>query len=161
MKFRKLAASAVAVVMAVLGLGLAAASPASAATGSWTSYPNSTNPITSTQDSWFWDCGATREFDTDAYAQACAIRSRSDNAKVRMAVIVRNNRSGLYGAEVAAILKDDDNRNLGRWECGRSGVGSHSWSVCYGSWVSSPYPSWVRTTSTGVNGQAIANSNGV
>jgi hypothetical protein len=158
MKLKKIATSVA--VTALLGLGVAVADPAAAATGSWTAY-GTTNPITSTQGSQFWDCGATREFDTNALAQACAVRSRSDNSKVRMAVIVKNNRSGLYGAEVAAILRNDDNRNLGRWECGRSNIGARSWSVCYGSWVSSPYPSWVRTTSPGVNGQSIPSSSGV
>lgn len=146
-------------VTALLGLAVSVADPAAAATGSWRAY-GTVNPITSSAD--YWACGPTDEFDTDVYAQACAVRSSSDNRKVRMAIIVKNNRPSLYGAEAAAVLRDDDSANLGRWECGRSGVGANGTrSVCFGAWVNSPYPSWVRTTVPGVNGQPLVDSGGV
>jgi hypothetical protein len=79
-----------------------------------------------------------------------------------MAIIVKNHRPSLYGAEAAGILRDDDNANLGRWECARSGVAARgTWSVCFGTWVNSPYPSWVRTTDAAVNGQPLGDSSGV
>ena len=96
-------------VTALLGLGVAVADPAPAAAGSWTPY-RTTNPIKSSAD--YWACGPTDEFDTDVYAQACAVRSSSDNRKVRMAIIVKNNRPSLYGAEAAGILRNDDNANV-------------------------------------------------
>jgi hypothetical protein len=55
-------------VTALLGLGVAVADPAAAATGSWRAY-GTTNPIKSSAD--FWDCGPTGEFDSDVYAGVC------------------------------------------------------------------------------------------
>jgi hypothetical protein len=155
MKLKSVAASVA--VAALLGLGVATAEPAAAATGAWKPYGN-TNPITSSP--YNWACGATKTINTNVFAQACAVRT-ADTAgtSVRTAVIVRNNQAGLYGAEVAAVLKNGDGETLGRWTCPRSGVGANSWSVCFGAWVTSPYPSWVWTTGpAAVNGTQLADS---
>jgi hypothetical protein len=136
MKIGKLAASMVAVVAVVLGLGLTTVSTAAAADslpGRWVAY-GTKNPIsTSTSE---WRCGTTWPVTAsgDVVAQVCVIAT-PDFERGQGAVIVRNNRSSLYGAEAAVDLS----KNVGgheqfwdRWECPRSGVGAKSWSVCFG-----------------------------
>ncbi|MFE1834501.1 hypothetical protein [Streptomyces sviceus] len=112
---------------AVLGLGLATAGPAAAAAGTWHAYGN-TNPITSSTST--WRCASSHEVADDVHAQVCAIRS-SGGGSVQAAVIVRNDRSSLYSAAAFMDLRTAST-GLGNWSCGNSGVGAHSWSVCFG-----------------------------
>jgi hypothetical protein len=145
-----MAAGLTAGVTAVLGVSLATAGPAAADTGSWTAYGN-TNPITSSSSK--WKCGATKEVDTNVGAQACAIRSASGRS-VQGAVIVRNDRSSLYGMEVAFEFRTSQaGLLLGRWECSRSGVAAHSWSVCYGATLQ--VSELVYVDHPGANGQTL------
>ena len=138
MKLKRLAASAVAVVTAVLGLGLATAGPAAADTGAWHAYGN-TNPITSSDAK--WACARTRPVTTDVSAQVCAVRSRQGRGdSVQTAVIVRNDRSSLYAVEAAADMPSGLGGNVGRWECAWSGVAANSWSVCFGATKEVLYP---------------------
>jgi hypothetical protein len=161
---KMLAASVVTVVTAVLGVGLAAAGPAAAATGSWVAYGNK-NPITTSEST--WKCAATQPVTADGKvgAQVCAIRSADKNA-VQAAVIVRNNRSSLYGVEAAADLSrfafvgGDVNAGFyDRWTCSRSGVAANSWSVCFGESV--PKQPWTWDARGGANGIDLGVSPGV
>jgi hypothetical protein len=81
-------------------------------------------------------------------AQVCAIRS-ANRAAVQAAVIVRNNKSSLYGVEAAADLSrfaevagDPAAGFYDRWTCSRSGVAAHSWSVCFGASVPKEVHDW-------------------
>jgi hypothetical protein len=85
------------------------------------------------------------------YAQACAVQS-ANGAWVQAAVIVRNSRSTVYGAEAAMELWNLDGR-VGRWTCARSGVGPKSWSVCFGD--SLPGAGSHGVPESGVNGQPV------
>jgi hypothetical protein len=145
MKLKRLAASAVAVVTGVLGLGLAAAGPAAAATGTWRAYGN-TNPISSSTS--FWSCGITTTVTTNVLAQVYVIRAVGSRF-LQAAVIVRNNRSSLYAVEAAADL-ETITAFVNRWECPRSGVGANSWSVCFGQTLN--FPDDVVRSRGGANG---------
>jgi hypothetical protein len=72
-------------------------------------------------------------------AQVCSVRT-ADGTAVQGAVIVRNNRSSIYGALAGVELYDsDDDILLGNWDCAGSGAGAHSWSVCFGTAFSWPW----------------------
>jgi hypothetical protein len=150
---KRAVAGLTAVVTAVLGLSLVTAGPAAAATGVWRAYGN-TNPITSSPST--WRCGVTTPLDTNVSAQPCAIRA-SGGLAVQVAVIVRNSRSSLYAVEAAVELWDyTANEIRGRWVCARSGVGAHSWSVCFGTTVPYEYP--VVVGAAGANGTQLGRS---
>ncbi|MFH9015601.1 S1 family peptidase [Streptomyces sp. NPDC017943] len=106
--------------------------PAPAAAGAWRAYGN-TNPVTSSSST--WRCAASKTISTGVIAQVCAIRS-SNGSGVQGAVIVRNNQSGLYGAEARMDLYTASGTHLGDWKCPSSGVGANSWSVCFGTTLS-------------------------
>lgn len=124
---RRVLAGLVTIVTVALGLSLAIAGPAAAATGVWRAYGN-TNPITSSDST--WKCGSSEKIGIYTVAQVCAIRSPS-GASVQSAVIVRNNSSSVSYAQVWVDLWTRDVQ-LNYWECPRSGVGGNSWSVCFG-----------------------------
>jgi hypothetical protein len=147
-----------ATVIAVLGLSLLTASPAAAANGAWRPYGN-TNPITSSSS--LWICGRTVSVTSNVGAQTCAIRSKGGaGTSVQAAVIVRNNRSSLYSVAAAVDLFDyNSGLPLGRWECASSGVGAHSWSVCFGQTLSSGWPVYVNQG--GANGVLLPGSSWV
>ncbi|WP_328664440.1 hypothetical protein [Streptomyces sp. NBC_00328] len=67
---------------------------------------------------------------------------------MQAAVIVRNNRSSLYGATAAMDLYTSSGTYLGDWACESSGVGANSWSVCFGKTL---------TQSSQVNSYGAAN----
>ena len=160
MKLKRLAVSTLTVVAMALGLGLVLASPAAAASGSWKPYPLDVNPISSS--GWTWVCGGTREIENSVYAQVCAIREYTSvdeaSSRVRVGVIVLNNRNRLYGAEAAGQL---DNWRTGayinRWICSRSGVGPRSRSVCFGGWIDNS-PNDKVIAKGGVNGVNLPQS---
>lgn len=116
--------------MAVLGLGMATAGPA-AATGSlnWRNF-GGTNPITSSTSTWF--CHSSVTIAADVVAQTCMVLS-SDGVSVQAAVIVRNNRSTLFTVQTSMNETDAFFDEI-EWEdgCRPSGVGAHSWAVCFG-----------------------------
>ena len=124
----------IAVITALLGLTLVTAGPASASAGSWKAYGN-TNPITSSPHR--WACAGSKAIATDVVAQVCAIRS-SGGGSAQGAVIVRNNRSGLFSTTAMVDLWTQARGQLGIWECPSSGVGANSWSVCFGRSQSVP-----------------------
>ncbi|MFH8617475.1 hypothetical protein ACH4E8_20690 [Streptomyces sp. NPDC017979] len=131
MKFKKTAVTLSAFAMAV-GATVATAGPVAAAeTGTWRAYGN-TNPITSSSSK--WACARTVQVTTGVAAQVCAIRSaHGTGSSVQAAVIVRNDRSGLYRAEATATLwRSVATVRLGTWNCSLSGVAADSWSVCFG-----------------------------
>jgi hypothetical protein len=135
MNLRKLSAMTAAVATAVLGLSLTTASPAAAATGVWRSYR--TNPVDSGTS--IWMCGPYKTVTTNVSARSCAIRSSAANDLVQGAVVVQNDRSGLYSVEAATDLSNSTLSTFyGRWTCSSSGVGGHSWSVCFGKTISVP-----------------------
>lgn len=145
MGIARVAAMLTAVVTATLGLSLTSAGPAAAVeSGSWRAYGN-TNPITSSSST--WRCASTQTITTDVVAQVCAIRSSGGGA-VQAAVIVRNNRSGLYSAAASMDLYTSSGGYLGDWLCSSSGVGANSWSVCFGRTL---------TQSKAVNSVGVAN----
>ena len=95
----------------------------------WRAYGN-TNPITSSRST--WACGTTEAVATNVLAQVCAVRSQS-GGYVQAAVIVRNKRSGLFGAAAHLEMYDHNTGDqLNEWNCASSGVAAHSWSVCFG-----------------------------
>jgi hypothetical protein len=138
MKLKRLLASAMVVVTGALGLTVAAAGPAAAAAGSWKPY-GTTNPIESTVGVWVWVCGSTSEITTDVFAQVCAVRIFSRGLPtdtVRSAVIVRNNKSGMYNTSAKSDLSNHaTNRFIDRWACASSGIATRTWSVCFGQWI--------------------------
>ncbi|GAA0246708.1 hypothetical protein [Cryptosporangium japonicum] len=143
------AVALLAVVVAVAGAVLFAATPATAAAteyGTWRVYGN-TNPITSSTST--WACGATRTVESGVGAQVCAIRSPGGGA-VQAAVIVRNDRSSYYLVEVATELQVPFIRSLGRWECLTAAMAANSWIVCFG-----------RTLTQSLTVQATGGANGV
>ncbi|MEA5360926.1 hypothetical protein VA596_15365 [Amycolatopsis sp., V23-08] len=126
---RRAAAGLTTIATAGLGLSLAAAGPAAAAeTGSWHAYGN-TNPITSSAST--WHCAGSKAVTTSVVAQVCAIRAPGGGS-VQGAVIVRNNRAGLYSLSAAMDLYSSSGTKLGIWTCASSGVAANSWSVCFG-----------------------------
>jgi hypothetical protein len=160
MSLKRSAVSLLAVVTVALGLGLVVASPAAAARGGWQPYQPGVNPIGSS--SWTWVCGDTGEVTTDVLAQVCAIRQYTSptvvSTRVRVGVIVRNNRDVLYGAEAAGDLSVwTTGAFIDRWICSRSGVAPHTWSVCFGSWINNDANQKVVARG-GVNGVNLAMS---
>jgi hypothetical protein len=154
--FKRLAVAVTAVIIAVAGLVLVTAGPAAAARGRWKSYGN-TNPISSSPST--WSCGRTRDIEFGDYsvvAQSCAIRT-PDGTGVQVAIIVRNNRSSLYGVAAQVTMNDSYEVRLGVWGCATSGVAPDSWSVCFGETRPSPGP--VHTGSDlYINGFMLARS---
>jgi hypothetical protein len=98
---RRVLAGLVTIVTVVLGLSLAVAGPAAAATGAWKAYGN-TNPITSSDSR--WKCGSSEDVGVSMVAQVCVIRAPS-GASVQSAVIVRNNRSDLSNAVTVVLSR--------------------------------------------------------
>jgi hypothetical protein len=127
----RVVAGLTAVITAALGLSVATAGPAAAATGNWSAYGN-TNPITSSSST--WRCGTTYSIDTDVVAQACAIRS-SSGSSVQGAVIVRNNRGNVYGTDAVVELSASSGSYLGAWVC-PSSLLYVGWTVCFGQTIS-------------------------
>ncbi|HEX4812026.1 MAG TPA: hypothetical protein VFV66_04670 [Nonomuraea sp.] len=128
MLVKRLVAGLTAMVTAVLGLNLATAGPATAASGVWRAYGN-TNPITSSPST--WACWWSVPFDVDMVAQVCTVRS-ADGRSAQGAVIVRNNRSVRFVATATMHVNDVNGARIGDWSCPYSGVAAHSWSVCFG-----------------------------
>ena len=64
-------------------------------------------------------------------AQVCAIRLTNE-VLFRGAVIVRNNRDRLYSTSAQVTVVNQTGTGEGTWVCPSSGVGAHSWSVCFG-----------------------------
>lgn len=119
----------IAVITALLGLSLATAAPASAAeAGTWVPYGNK-NPITSSTAT--WRCAGSEQIAPSVIAQVCAIRSASGKL-YQGAVIVRNNRGSLYSTTAQVTVENQTGTAEGTWVCSSSGVGAHSWSVCFG-----------------------------
>lgn len=117
---------------AFLGLSLTMAGTASAAAGTWVPYGND-NPIIGSPAT--WKCAGSRTVATNVIAQVCAIRSKSGGS-VQGAVIVRNNRSGLFSTTAEMDLQDvNSGSELGLWSCASSGVAANSWSVCFGKTI--------------------------
>jgi hypothetical protein len=120
----------IAIITALLGLGLLTAGPASAEPeiGTWVPYGNK-NPITTSSS--HWRCASSVEVSTSVAAQVCSIRSR-DGLLVQSAVIVRNNRSGLFSTTASMSAWNPLNDEMFyQWNCPSSGVGANSWSVCF------------------------------
>lgn len=146
MRTRRVVTGLTAVVTAVTSLTLASSGPAAAADGSWRAYGN-TNPVTSSPS--HWTCSGTREIADNVLAQACVVRTPNYES-AQTAVIVRNNRSNLFGVYADAWLwRNSDNYPLGNWYCNSSGVAAHSWSVCFGQ--TRPQPSTVYVDEAEVN----------
>ena len=146
----------IAIITALLSLGLVTAGTASAATGSWKAYGN-TNPITSSPHTWV--CASSQAVTTNVVAQVCVIRS-SGGGSAQGAVIVRNNRAGLYSTTARVDLWTADRGQIGIWDCPSSGVGANSWSVCFGRSQSVPSTDlansfgWAGSKYLGVTGLA-------
>ncbi|MFD5163265.1 hypothetical protein ACFWMJ_35315 [Streptomyces hawaiiensis] len=133
MRVSRIAASSVAIITAALGLSMATAGPASAATGTWVYYGNK-NPITSSAST--WRCGPTEEVNNrwpDVVAQVCAVRTAKGDA-AQGAVIVRNNGDTTSDSVDASVsLRNSADGSLaGWWDCGPTGIPAHSWKVCFG-----------------------------
>ncbi|WP_242890981.1 hypothetical protein [Actinomadura litoris] len=111
-------------------------SAATTEAGSWRPYGN-TNPITSSSST--WRCASTETIAASVLAQVCAIRSPGGGS-VQGAVIVRNNRSNLYSTTASMDLFTTSGIGLGDWACSSSGVGAHSWSVCFGRTLTQSSP---------------------
>ncbi|MGW4272564.1 hypothetical protein ACWEGQ_09400 [Streptomyces seoulensis] len=151
MRVTQMAAGLTTALTAALGLSLATAGSAAAAgSGNWHAYGN-TNPITSSSST--WHCAGTVPVASGVDAQVCAIRSSGGGA-VQAAVIVRNNRSSLYSTQATMSLATSSTP-LGNWACPSSGVGSQSWSVCFGPTLSWSGP--VNSTG-GANGVPLGAS---
>jgi hypothetical protein len=162
MNVKRLASWLAAIVVSVAGLGLATAGPAAAEDivqepGRWVAY-GKTTPIRPPST---WSCNDNVPFDSYVLAQVCAIRT-ADEKFVQAAVIIRNNRSTLYGVEVAMRLRPDipGVEFKFRWVCPRSGVASGTWSVCFGRTLEWPLQSHtqVKTFNAGANGQVLGES---
>ncbi|MEV6844142.1 hypothetical protein [Actinoplanes sp. NPDC051411] len=136
MKFKRLAAYAAAAVTVAV-TAVAGANPASAAdpAGNWRAYGNTSPTLHSPS---VWVCGDTAPITSGVVAQACVVRGKGDppdveSTLVQAAVIVRNNRSGVYTAEAAAELDTWPGLQFyKRWICPASGIAPNSWSVCFG-----------------------------
>lgn len=133
MRLKRWAAGATTVVTAVLGLNVIATGPAQAALeGVWRPYGNK-NPISTSEST--WRCHSTKTVVTNVLAQVCAVRTPGGEG-VQAAVIVRNNRSGLYSISAWADLVTapaSGGETIAAWECPSSGVAANSWSVCFGA----------------------------
>jgi hypothetical protein len=132
-----------AVIIAVAGVGLAVAGPASASVppggnplGTWHAFGN-TNPISSSSSRWV--CGITTQIGINVDAQVCVVES-SDTISVQPAVIVRNDKPIEYNATAEMTLKETgiQNPRTFTYDCPQSGVASRSWSVCFGNTVRNP-----------------------
>ena len=143
------------ILTAVAGLSLSTAGPAAAATiepGTWRPY-GATNPPTSGTS--IWNCTGELRITDDQLVtgRVCVIRT-PNGEHFQGAVIIRNDRSSLYGTEVAFMMEtyDDGDYDI-RWVCPRSGVGAHSWSVCFGRTLWWPITfSTARVRESGANG---------
>jgi len=158
MRVTRVVAECTAVVTAVLGLSLATAGPAAAidpVSGDWHAYGN-TNPISSSSST--WQCTATETIVPGVLTQVCAIRS-SSGSSVQTALIVRNNHSTLFFAEVGMHMHAAPNQTegqlLGIWTCSSSGVAAQSWSVCFGQTLTHSGPVWAQAD---VNGDILGTS---
>jgi hypothetical protein len=73
---------------------------------------------------------------------------------VQGAVIVRNNRSSLYTANADTDLVSAAGL-VKFWHCATSGVGAHSWSVCFGQTLTVSdlvnSAGWVNDTFLGIS----------
>lgn len=126
-----------AIIAVIPGLSLATVGPAAAADGAWRAYGN-TNPITSSSSD--WTCGTTVTVASSVLAQACMVVSPS-RGSMQGAVIVRNNRSGLFKTNASVSLyRPSGNQVMDTWKCPESGVGANSWSVCFGQTITNPGP---------------------
>ncbi|MDA0563297.1 hypothetical protein LG943_02970 [Streptomonospora sp. S1-112] len=136
----KKAAAAVAAASVALGLSLATAPPAAAASGQLVRYGN-TNPITSSSST--WRCGGSEAIATNMVAQVCAVRS-ANGTGVQAAVILRNNASYSRSVNVSVNLLNRTDGTVGNWTCDSAGVSSNSWSVCFGRTLSrtSDHSAW-------------------
>lgn len=150
MRVKRTVTGLVAVITAVLGLSLATAGPAAAASGAWVYYGN-TNPVTSSPST--WGCHKSVTVAPSVIAQVCAIRSR-DGISVQGAVIVRNNRSTSFSASAVVDLHDTVGE-LGSWTCSRAALGAKAWTVCFGQTVRSQL--WVLAYGT-ANGVGLGGS---
>ncbi|MFI7117012.1 hypothetical protein [Amycolatopsis sp. NPDC049868] len=140
---RRVLAGSTAIIAAVLGLGLATAGPAAAASGTWRAYGN-TNPITSSSSD--WTCGTTVTVSSSVVAQTCIVVS-PNRASMQGAVIVRNNRSSLFMANAyVSLFRPSGSQVLDTWKCPESGVGANSWSVCFGQTVLYPGSTYAKGT---------------
>lgn len=127
----------IALLTALLSLGLVTAGTASAATGTWRAYGNN-NPITGSPSKWV--CGGSKVIAENMLAQVCAIRSGGGTGNaVQAAVIVRNNRSSVASASARAVIWDEFGL-IDQWSCSSSGVAAQSWSVCFGATITSYIP---------------------
>lgn len=129
------AAASMAAITAALGLSLATAGPAAAASsGAWAEYGDK-NPITSSTST--WRCASTVAITTNVGAQVCAVRSQS-GISVQGAVIVRNNRGLAYSVTAETDLFGTD--SLGKWVCQPKAVKADSWAVCFGETIRHNFP---------------------
>jgi hypothetical protein len=154
MRPKTLAAAAMAVITAALGLSVITASPAAAETmhgdlrpygetnpirssnstaaavdvGTWRSY--ATDPINAGSST--WRCGAAKSIGADISGRPCIIRT-ADRQYVQGAVVILNNRSTTVPVVAAVVVWPEDGVVYEPWEwhCSRSGVGARSWSVCF------------------------------
>lgn len=153
--FKRLAVGLTAVVTAVVGLTVTTAVPAAAEViperGRWVAH-GEIDPVRGPS---VWRCTGPVAFDTGVTARVCAIRT-PDGTRVQGAVVIRNNRPGLYGAEVAFRLRTYIGLFKWRWSCPRSGVASGTWSVCYGRTF--PFEPDVWVYEAGANGQSLPES---
>jgi hypothetical protein len=150
MRLRRWAVRAMAVATVVAGLGLVTAGPAAATEelrGRWVPYGD-TYPVTVGTSR--WSCTAEKPVVSNVKAQICAVRT-ADGRYVQGAVIIRNDRSGLFRAAVALMMKRETGPWDRRWTCPNSGVGAHSWSVCFGDSFYS-YADFVKVAQSGING---------
>ncbi|WP_153030293.1 hypothetical protein [Amycolatopsis sp. YIM 10] len=132
---RRFLAVSTAISAVVLGLGLATAGPAAAATGTWNAYGNK-NPITSSSSS--WTCGTTVTVSVSVLAQTCMVKSPSGDS-MQGAVIVRNNRSSIYQANASvSLFRPTGHQVMDDWDCPKTGIGANSWSVCFGKTITYP-----------------------
>lgn len=148
MKLKRLAASAAAVVIGVLGLSVVSASPAAAVVterGVWRASSTDPSKIGTAE----WGCGAATPINTGVVAWACAIRSRN-GLHVQVAAVVQNTRSSLYTANAAMLRGDIYGHDFGRWECASSGIAANSWATCYGD--TDDYAAKIWVLDAGVNG---------
>jgi hypothetical protein len=132
MRLKTLAAAAMAVITAALGLSVIAAGPAAAAevlVGTWRSYD--TNPIGAGDST--WKCATAKSIGADISGRSCIIRT-ADRQSVQGAVVILNNRSTVVPVEAAVVVYPAAPVIIEKWEwhCSRSGVGASSWSVCFG-----------------------------
>ncbi|REF99195.1 hypothetical protein DFJ67_5222 [Asanoa ferruginea] len=139
-------------IIASFGLSVVSASPAAADAGIWRAFGN-TNPISSSAS--LWRCGATKTITTNVVAQGCAIRAAGGANYAQIAMIVRNNRSSLFGAGVT-MWGDTTDSTPFLIICNASGVAANSWSVCFSNTFQSSAA--VQMFDGSVNGVYVADS---